>query len=607
MEERTDGSDQAGTTPADVALVPLLEQDQVLALLGTQGSGLSEAEAEARRSRMGPNRIEELPGPGWVRRLAGQFIHLFALLLWAGAALAFLVGQPGIGIAIIAVIVLNGVFGFLQENRAERAVAELKRLLPMAAGVIRGGQERRIPAEELVPGDVLVLEEGARLSADARLIEASEVRCDESNLTGEAVPVHKVADPEREAPRTPIQAHNMVFAGSTIISGGGSAVVTATGMRTEFGRIAQLTQAVQPEPSPLQVEVGRVAQRVALLSVAMGVGFFAIGYLVAGLTLRNGAIFAIGIVLANVPEGLLPTMTLALAMGVQRMAARNAIVKRLSSVETLGSCTVICTDKTGTITNNQMTVKEVWASRRLATVTGAGYRHRVRSSSTESRRRRPTSSRSSPSCGSATCATPPGWLRPRHEGAQWRMLGDPTEGALLVAAAKAGLDRAFDERLRPVVRKLAFEPKRKRMSTIHRALPQEGQLVAYVKGAPEELLEHCDQVLLDGREVALTESLGDEVMRENDRMARAGMRVLAMAYRYLPPEDEAIIASIHPGRVEEELVFAGLAGMHDPAQGRGGRRRGQVPYRRHPHQHDHRRLRLDRGVDRPARGHRGRG
>ena len=166
--------------------------------------------------------------------------------------------------------------------------------------------ERRIPAEELVPGDILVLEEGDRVSADARLIEASDVRCDESNLTGEAVPVRKVADAEREAPKTPIQAHNMVFAGSTIISGGGSAVVTATGMRTEFGRIAQLTQAVQPEPSPLQVEVGRVAQRVALLSVAMGVGFFAIGYLVAGLTLRNGAIFAIGIVLANVPEGSAP-------------------------------------------------------------------------------------------------------------------------------------------------------------------------------------------------------------------------------------------------------------------------------------------------------------
>jgi potassium/sodium efflux P-type ATPase len=563
-DERAGGSDLAGTTPDDIARMPLLEQGHVLALLGTQASGLSEAEAEARRSRMGSNRIEELPGPSWVRRLSGQFIHLFALLLWAGAALAFLAGQPGIGIAIIAVIVLNGIFGFLQENRAERAVAELKRLLPVAAGVIRGGREGRIPAEELVPGDILVLEEGDRVSADARLIEASDVRCDESNLTGEAAPVRKVADAEREAPKTPIQAHNMVFAGSTIISGGGSAVVTATGMRTEFGRIAQLTQDVQPEPSPLQVEVGRVAQRVALLSVGMGVGFFAIGYLVAGLTLRNGAIFAIGIVLGNVPEGLLPTMTLALAMGVQRMAARNAIVKRLSSVETLGSCTVICTDKTGTITNNQMTVREVWASRRSATVTGVGYSAQGQILVDGQPATKADLVTFQPVLRIGHMCNTARLLAPDDERTEWRMLGDPTEGALLVAALKAGLDRAFDERLRPVVRKLAFEPRRKRMSTIHRALPQEGQLVAYVKGAPQELLELCNQVLLDGREVALTEALRDEVMRENDRMARAGMRVLAMAYRYLPPEDEAIIASVHPGSVEEELVFAGLAGMHDP-------------------------------------------
>ena len=544
--------------------IPLLDPDDVLTLLGTETSGLAETEARTRLLQIGPNTLEESRGPSWMRRLLGQFFHLFAILLWVGSILAFLAGQPGIGIAIIAVILLNGIFGFLQENRAERAVAELKRLLPAVATVIRTGQERRLAAEDLVPGDVLRLDEGDRVSADARLIEASEMRCDESSLTGEAGPVHKVSDRETEAPRTPIQAHNMVFAGSTITSGGGTAVVTATGMRTEFGRIAQLTQAVHQEPSPLQLEVGRVARRVALLSLAMGVGFFAIGYLAAGLTLRNGAIFAIGIVLGNVPEGLLPTMTLSLAMGVQRMAGRNAIVKRLSSVETLGSCTVICTDKTGTITKNEMTVKEVWASRRLAAVTGVGYApdgellvdgHAA--TAVDLVTFLPVL-RIGHMCNSATL------LAPEDEGKTWRLLGDPTEGALLVAAAKAGLDRAFDIRLRPVVRRLAFEPKRKRMSTIHRALPQEGLLVAYVKGAPRELLEHCTDALLEGREVPLTQAFRDEVMRENDRMAGAGMRVLAMAYRYLPPEDETIVASIHPGRVEEDLVFAGLAGMHDP-------------------------------------------
>jgi P-type Ca2+ transporter type 2C len=536
----------------------------VFAALATGESGLSEADAAERLAAAGPNRIEEMPGPGWVRRLLGQFTHLFALLLWAGSILALASGQAGIAVAIVAVILLNGVFGFLQEHRAERAVAALKRLLPDAATVLRGARQRRVPAEELVPGDLLVLEEGDKVSADARLVDASDLRSDESSLTGEAVPVHKVADPEPRSPTTSIQAHNMVFAGSTIISGDATAVVVATGMHTEFGRIALLTQAVRPEPSPLQVEVGRVAQRVAVLSVAMGVGFFLIGYLVAGLSLRGGAIFAIGIVLANVPEGLLPTMTLALAMGVQRMAARRAIVKRLSSVETLGSCTVICTDKTGTITKNQMTVKEVWSVGCLATASGVGYAPRGSllvdgrpATEAELGALRPAL-RVGHLCNSAKL------IPPANDGEDWRLLGDPTEGALLTVAAKAGLDRESDLRQRPVMRKMAFDAKRKRMSTIHGAPQQEGRLVAYVKGSPRELLEHCTQAVEDGRELPLTGELGRQIMRENDRMARMGLRVLAMAYRVLPAEDEPIIDSVPPGAVEQDLIFAGLIGMQDP-------------------------------------------
>jgi magnesium-transporting ATPase (P-type) len=257
-------------------------------------------------------------------------------------------------------------------------------------------------------------------------------------------------------------------------------------------------------------------------------------------------------------------MTLALAMGVQRMAARKALVKRLSSVETLGSCTVICTDKTGTITRNQMTVRQLWVPGRLATVTGAGY---VPDGAFLVDGHRATKAELLPflpvlrighACNAAKL------IAPEADDGGWQVLGDPTEGALLVAARKAGLDREFDLRLRPVVRRLAFEAKRKRMSTIHRALPQEGLLVAYVKGAPLQLLEHCTQALVDGREVPLTETLRDQVIGENDQMARAGLRVLAMAYRYLPAELEPVVDSIHPGAVEEELVFAGLAAMQDP-------------------------------------------
>ncbi len=542
----------------------MLAIEDVYGALRSGPGGLSGSEAARRLATAGRNEIQEIRGPSLARRFLAQFVNLFALLLWGGAALAFVAGTPQFGAAIIAVIVLNGVFGMLQEYRAERAVTALRRLLPQVATVVRDGDAMPAPAESLVAGDLLVVAEGDRVSADARLVDQTDLRVDESSLTGEAHPVHKTAEAEREPPATSIQAHNMLFAGSTVMAGSGRAIVTATGMGTEFGRIARLTQEVRQDPSPLQVEVGRVARRVALLSVVLGVGFFVIGYVFAGLPLKDGAIFAIGIVLANVPEGLLPTMTLALAMAVQRMAKRNALVKRLSSVETLGSCTVICTDKTGTITKNQMTVRELWApTGHVARISGSGYEPvgEVRVCDAPAARQDLIPFlpilRIGHMCSSARL------VPPSDEGAAWQIRGDPTEGALLVAATRAGLDRDEDLRLRPVVRELAFDPKRKRMSTIHRALASDGLLVAYVKGAPRELLEHCSLVLVGGQEVPRTAALTDMAMAENDRMARAGMRVLGMAYRYLPEEQEAHLGSLHPGDVEQELVFAGLVAMQD--------------------------------------------
>ncbi|HZV50639.1 MAG TPA: cation-transporting P-type ATPase [Candidatus Dormibacteraeota bacterium] len=541
-----------------------LELPRVYAELDTGPDGLSEEEVSRRRAQVGPNRLQEVRGPGLARRLLAQFFNLFAVLLWAGSALAFLTGLPTFGIAIVAVIVVNGVFGFFQEHRAERAVTALRRLLPQHAVVVRGGSEVQVPAEDLVPGDLLLVQEGDRVSADARLVEATELRVDESSLTGEAHPVQKSAQPERGRLRTVLEAHNLLFAGSTVVAGAARGVVISTGMGTEFGRIATLTQSVRQEPSPLQKEVGRVARQVALLSVAMGVVFFLVGYALAGLTLTDGAIFAIGIVLGNVPEGLLPTMTLSLAMGVQRMAKRNAIVKRLSSVETLGSCTVICTDKTGTLTANQMTVRELWAGGHRALLTGSGYRPEGRLTVGGLPATRAQLVAFLPLLRIGHLCNTARLLPPQDEHPEWRLVGDPTEGALLTAAAKAGLDRDFDLRLRPVVRRLGFDPKRKRMSTVHRALPQEDRLVAYVKGAPRELLDHCTRILVDGVELDLRPELRARALAENDRMARAGLRVLGMAYRHLPAADEPYLAHLGPGEVERDLVFAGLAGMQDP-------------------------------------------
>ncbi len=556
-------SRQIRADPGPLRDLLLLEPDEVFVRLDSRTTGLTAAEVAERQARWGPNRIEEMRGPSFARKLAQQFVHLFALLLWAGALLAFVAGLAKFGVAIIAVIVLNGLFGIMQESRAERAVDALKRLLPLTVTVVRGGVSASAEAEELVPGDVLVLAEGDRIPADGRVVEASDLRVDESSLTGEDHPVQKSAHPERKLPDTSLHARNLVFAGSSVSAGGARVVVSATGMGTQFGRIARLAGEIRRDPSPLQLEVARVARRVAVLAVTTGVVFFVLGFMVGGLTVGDGAIFAIGIVLGNVPEGLLPTMTLALAVGVQNMAKRRAVVKRLSSVETLGSTTVICTDKTGTVTRNEMTVREVWADGRLATFGGSGYdpNGSIAFDGVTAHHSDLVSVLAPLRIGHL-CNT--ARLLPPTADQPWRIVGDPTEGALLVAAAKAGLDRDFDERLRPAVRRLAFDSERKRMSTVHRAFPKEGSLVAYVKGAPRELLTHCTRAVLHGTEVDLGAALRRRIMAENDRMARQGMRVLAAAFRDLPDETGRDLESLGPGEVEHDLVFAGLIGMQDP-------------------------------------------
>ncbi|MCS7008243.1 MAG: HAD-IC family P-type ATPase, partial [Gaiellaceae bacterium] len=287
---------------------------------GTSEPGLSTEEARARLARFGPNVLAEPPRPSHLRRFAANLVHLFALLLWAGAALALLGGLPELAIAIVVVIVVNAVFAFVQEYRAERASDALRRVLPHTARVRRDGVEREIPAEELVPGDLVVLGPGDRVSADAELLARHDLRVDNSTLTGESRPV----EPER-----------LVYAGTHVVRGTGEAVVVATGMATEFGRIAELTQAAPDEPSPLERELRRVTRVVAVVSVGLGSLFFLVAGLL-GMGLEERLVFAVGVTVANVPEGLLPTVTLALALGTQRMARRNALVRRLSAVETLG-------------------------------------------------------------------------------------------------------------------------------------------------------------------------------------------------------------------------------------------------------------------------------
>ncbi len=356
------------TVPAAPATLPVAyfsqAADQVLAELQSSPRGLSTAEAARRLAQYGPNVITQERGVPLWRKFVANLTNFFAILLWIAAALSFLTGSNESGVAIIAVILVNAFFSFFQEYRAEQAVAALQRLLPAIAKVRRNGEVTQAPAADLVPGDILVLEEGDNISADARLLLEFDLRTNNSTLTGESEPVRKTAETVLEDGLVWTQMPNLVFAGTSVASGSAEAAVIATGMNTEFGHIAHLTQSVKAELSPLQIQIGRIATTVTQLSVVLGVIFFFIGIVVAHLTLKDGAIFAIGIVLANVPECLLPTVSLALASGVQRLVKRNALVKKLSSVETLGSATVICTDKTGTLTQNEMTVREVWVGGR---------------------------------------------------------------------------------------------------------------------------------------------------------------------------------------------------------------------------------------------------
>jgi P-type Ca2+ transporter type 2C len=487
-------------------------------------SGLAHEQARARLAEVGPNVLAEPKRPSAVRRFAANLVHLFAVLLWIGAGLALVGGLPELTAAIIVVILVNAVFAFVQESRAERASEALRRILPRTARVRRDGEEREIPAEELVPGDVVILAPGDRISADAEVASHHELRVDNSTLTGESRPVA----PER-----------LVFAGTHVARGRAEAVVVATGMATEFGRIAELTQRAEEKPSPLELELRRVTRLVALVSFGLGSLFFVVaGFL--GMGLEERFVFAIGVTVANVPEGLLPTVTLSLALGTQRMARRNALVRRLSSVETLGETTVICTDKTGTLTENEMTVERVWApAHGWFEVEGAGYepfgRFRQGDRVADPRPLRELL-RCGLLCNDARLTTGPAGVE---------VVGDPTEAALVVVAEKGGLRHEHEAARRPRVAEVPFDSERKSMTTVH--LVGDRRL-AYVKGAADVLIP---RTTLPADEQAAAIAAATE-------MERSALRVLAFARRVLPEDDE------EPGDAERELEFLGLAGMLDP-------------------------------------------
>ncbi|RDI68282.1 cation-translocating P-type ATPase [Nocardia pseudobrasiliensis] len=515
------------------AVEPTAHLDLVLRDLRSTRSGLSSREAARRLLHAGPNALRRRGGPRWPRELARQFTHPLALLLWAAAGLAFSVGIVTIGTAIIAVIALNAAFAFAQERHAEHAVEALAAFIPQHAKAFRDGRESEVEATELVPGDVLVIAEGDRISADARLIDGA-IQVDMSALTGESAPVNRSADLlDTQVPL--LDARDIVFSGTTCAQGEARALVFATGMDTELGRIASLSERVHADESPLEHQVRRVAWLIALISVLLGVAFIPIATFAAGLSLLNAVIFAVGLLVGNVPEGLLPVITLALAIGVRRLAERGAVVKRLSAVETLGSTDVICTDKTGTLTENRMRATEVHTALGRVDIDGE------------------TNYRTTPSAPLRRLATAMAACNNAHVTDDGTLVGDATDVAVLVAA-HALVGSHHGNRLR----QFAFDSVRKRMSTID----ESDAIWVHVKGAPESVLPLCVTELSRGADpIPLTDQRRTELAELVDARATEGFRMLAVADRRLipgepPPRD---IDS-----AESRLTLLGLVAIVDP-------------------------------------------
>jgi sodium/potassium-transporting ATPase subunit alpha len=529
-----------------------LSKEEVIKTLVTSESGLTEEDAGRRLREYGLNEIKEVRKKPLYLRFISQFTHFLAILLWIAVALCFLSeylhpgeGMFSLGLAIIGVIVLNAIFTFIQEYRAEKAVEALKKLLPFHVKVLREGLTKEIPASEIVPGDIFILSEGDKIPADARLIDSNLLMVNNAPLTGESESKPRDHKPYES---DSLESPNMVFAGTHVVSGSCKAVVFATGMSTEFGKIAHLTSAVEPGLSPLQKEILKVTKIIAVIALTTGIFFFGIGTL-TGRSFWHNFIFAIGIIIANVPEGLLPTVTLSLAMGSQRMAKKKALIKTLTSVETLGSVTVICTDKTGTLTQNRMEVERTWTLSDDAKIPPHP----------------PLLKGGRGDYGSNDWLMKIAYLCNNAHFIDGKYTGDPTEIAILKKARETSGDINAER-----IYEIPFDSDRKRMTTVN-VIPsspplgkgEKGGLFVLTKGAFETVLPLCNEILKDNEPMTLSEESKEALTRAYHSMMDGGLRVIAFAFArkegITPPAK-----SLADSSVESDLTFVGLMGLEDP-------------------------------------------
>lgn len=535
-------------------------------LMKTSMEGLDETEVQLRLEKYGKNIIEKKKSESMIKKFLSNFTSLMALLLWGSGILAILSGSKELGISIFCVNLINGFFSFFQEFKAQKATGALQKMMPAYARVIRNNQEIRILAEDLVPGDIMILEEGDRICGDARILRCNDFQVNQSALTGESTPVRKSFKALNEK-TTLLEAKNMIFAATTVASGTCRCVVVKTGMDSEFGKIADLTQNTEKTLSPLQKELNILTKQIATIALTIGLIFMVLAVVVIQDPLIESFIFALGMIVAFIPEGLLPAVTLSLALAVQKMAKENALVKKLSAVETLGCTNVICSDKTGTLTQNEMTVNHIWTFEDSFAVTGEGYNFdgaiyaggQSVSVETSNTLRLLLS-------GAVLCSNAKLVL---NEDNRYSVLGDPTEACLEVVARKGKLDLDKLNSEYPRILELPFESKRKRMTTIHQLKDNfaNWSRIAFVKGAPKEVMELCSNYYLSGKTAKMTEADRQKIMAVNDEYAKDGLRLLAIAMRPLKADDAGLPSSIREysnENIERDLTFLGLVAMQDP-------------------------------------------
>lgn len=537
-----------------------LPVDQFYQAVGSGEQGLSSSQVKDQQIKFGPNVITAAKGQNKLWKFLKNFTSLMAILLWVSGFIAMFAQMLELGIAIWAVNIINGLFSFWQENQAQKASDALKKMLPTKATVIRDGQSQQIDTAEIVPGDLLVISAGDSISADARVISSDSLQVDESALTGESDLTDKKAEYHHGEGKFAEQ--NLVYAGTVASAGSAKVMAMNTGMMTEFGQIAKLTQSQQSKPSPLEIELNRLTRQLSIIAILIGVGFFLAAIFFVHYPVAQSFIFALGMVVAFIPEGLLPTVTLSLAQGVQRMAKKHALVKNLNSVETLGETTVIASDKTGTLTQNQMTINNVWLPDKVYTVTGEGYVNNGQVMDGDQAVHPGQNTDLDLLLKAVTLNNDTAVKSANKVGGQPQIVGTPTEAFLVILAEKYQLDADKLNADNPRQKTLVFDSDRKRMSTINK--DTEGKLTLYTKGALDGVLEKTQSILVNGKVRDITDEDVKQIQAANASYAQQGLRALAVAYRDLSVDEGQNLSKATAENTEQNLTFVGLTIMADP-------------------------------------------